>query len=209
MGLRPRRIYPTERVAARYAGGDNPAAVALIGPRDPNDPIGGNTSRPSKNWRRNRQSADPIGDHSHSPVEGIVASLSGSGAVQAGACLRGVLPLLLPPRVVGPGQEPRCSQRTYRSALDYIRSHGEIWEVILTGGDPLMPSPRRLAEIMPTSPPYDHVRIIRLHTRVPSPIPRASPTDGRGTQVRDATTWWRCMPIIPRIDRQWPRACGA
>ena len=38
--------------------------------------------------------------------------------------------------------------RAARAALDYIRAHQEIWEVILTGGDPLVLSPRRLATIM-------------------------------------------------------------
>ena len=50
--------------------------------------------------------------------------------------------------MVGPGKASALSQGAYDNALAYIRAHPEIWEVILTGGDPLMLSPRRLAEIM-------------------------------------------------------------
>jgi len=51
--------------------------------------------------------------------------------------------------------------------LDYIRARPEIWEVILTGGDPLILSPRRLAEIVQALDAIPHVGVIRLHTRVP------------------------------------------
>src|SRR5262249_59602686 len=78
--------------------------------------------------------------------------------------------------MVGRGKPNALSDDAYRAALDYIRAHGEIWEVILTGGDPLMLSPRRLAEIMADLAAIDHVRIVRVHTRVPIADPaRVSP----------------------------------
>ena len=45
----------------------------------------------------------------------------------------------------GPASRARCRAQALDAALDYIRAHPEIWEVILTGGDPLMLSPRRIA----------------------------------------------------------------
>jgi lysine 2,3-aminomutase len=53
------------------------------------------------------------------------------------------------------------------AALAYIASHAEIWEVILTGGDPLVLSPRRLAELMRALGTIAHVKVIRFHSRVP------------------------------------------
>src|SRR4029077_7615197 len=47
------------------------------------------------------------------------------------------------------------------------RGHGEIWEVILTGGDPLMLAPRRLAELLAALHALSPVAVIPLHTRVP------------------------------------------
>jgi lysine 2,3-aminomutase len=53
------------------------------------------------------------------------------------------------------------------TAFAYIAEHREIWEVILTGGDPLVLSPRRLAEITQRLAAIEHVKIVRFHTRVP------------------------------------------
>jgi lysine 2,3-aminomutase len=92
--------------------------------------------------------------------------------------------------MVGPGKESALPDRAYQAALDYIRGHKEIWEVILTGGDPLMLSPRRLATIMADLAAIDHVRIIRLHTRVPVADPaRVSAEMVTALRVREATTW--------------------
>ena len=57
------------------------------------------------------------------------------------------------------------------AALDYIRAHPEIWEVILTGGDPLALSPRRLADIVQAIAAIGHVKTLRFHTRVPVAAP--------------------------------------
>jgi lysine 2,3-aminomutase len=53
------------------------------------------------------------------------------------------------------------------NAFDYIRQRPEIWEVIVTGGDPFVLSPRRLAQIVRTLDRVDHVAVIRFHTRTP------------------------------------------
>jgi lysine 2,3-aminomutase len=92
--------------------------------------------------------------------------------------------------MVGPGKATALSYDAYQAALDYIRAHSEIWEVILTGGDPLMLSPRRLAEIMTDLAAIDHVRIIRIHTRVPVADPaRITPEMVAALKVKGATTW--------------------
>ena len=92
--------------------------------------------------------------------------------------------------MVGPGKATALSQDAYDGAINYIRAHSEIWEVILTGGDPLMLSPRRLAEIMADIAAIDHVRIIRIHTRVPVADPaRISREMIAALKVEGATTW--------------------
>jgi lysine 2,3-aminomutase len=52
------------------------------------------------------------------------------------------------------------------AALAYIAERPAIWEVILTGGDPLALSPRRLAEVARRLAGIAHVRVLRVHTRV-------------------------------------------
>jgi lysine 2,3-aminomutase len=77
--------------------------------------------------------------------------------------------------------------------------HDDIWEVILTGGDPLMLSPRRLAEIMNDLAAIDHVKIIRLHTRVPVADPaRVSDDLVAALRVKGASTWVALHANHPR-----------
>jgi lysine 2,3-aminomutase len=112
------------------------------------------------------ENADPIGDHAYSPVKGIVHRYpdrvllkpTHACAVYCRFCFRR--------EMVGPGAES-LDAAELTAALDYIRAHDEIWEVILTGGDPLILSPRRLAEIVTALDAIPHIGVIRLHTRVP------------------------------------------
>ena len=163
-----RKRAALEKVAAQYAIAITPAMAELVDRTDPNDPIARQyLPRVEELAAQPGERSDPIGDHAFSPVEGIVHrypdrvlfKLVAVCAVYCRFCFRR--------EMVGPGRETALSQRSYRAALEYIRSHHEIWEVILTGGDPLMLSPRRLAGIMADLARIDHVRIVRLHTRIP------------------------------------------
>jgi lysine 2,3-aminomutase len=191
-GLAPAaQLADLEKVAARYAVAVTADIAALIDPADPDDPIARQfipsaaelVTAPGEN-------ADPIGDHAHSPVAGIVHrypdrvlfKLVHVCAVYCRFCFRR--------EMVGPGKATALSHTTYCTGLDYIRAHPEVWEVILTGGDPLMLSPRRLAEVMADLAGIDHVKIIRLHTRVPVADPaRVSNEMVAALKVEGATTW--------------------
>ncbi len=211
-GLAPAEaLADLEKVAARYAVALTPDVAALIDPDDPDDPIA-RQYIPSVDELAMQpgESADPIGDHSHSPVEGIVHrypdrvlfKLVHVCAVYCRFCFRR--------EMVGPGRESALSQRTYQNALDYIRSHREIWEVILTGGDPLMLSPRRLAEIMADLATIDHVRIIRLHTRIPVADPvRIDDEMVAALNAKGATTWVALHANHPRELTESARAACA
>src|SRR5690606_21142235 len=69
--------------------------------------------------------------------------------------------------MVGPHGLGTLSPEALDTALGYIAAHSEIWEVILTGGDPLVLSPRRLGEIMERLRAIEHVKVVRFHSRVP------------------------------------------
>jgi lysine 2,3-aminomutase len=190
--LAPAAALPAlERVAARYAVAITPALVDLIDTSDPDDPIARQfVPTAAELEMQPGESADPIGDHPHSPVPGIVHrypdrvlfKLVHVCAVYCRFCFRR--------EMVGPGKESALSDSAYRAAIDYIRSHHEIWEVILTGGDPLMLSPRRMGEIMADLAAIEHVKVIRLHTRVPVAEPaRISAEMVAALKVEGATTW--------------------
>ncbi|MFH0883220.1 MAG: KamA family radical SAM protein [bacterium] len=53
-------------------------------------------------------------------------------------------------------------------ALAYIREHGEIQNVLLTGGDPLTLATGRLKRILAELSEMEHVRAVRIGTRIPA-----------------------------------------
>ena len=166
-----------EQVAQRYAVTVPPALAALIDPADSDDPIARQFVPDARELQASPdENADPIGDDAHSPVEGVVhrypdrvlLKLVHVCAVYCRFCFRR--------EMVGPGKPTMLSKNALAAALDYIRAHKEIWEVILTGGDPLVLSPRRLREVMKALAAIEHVKVIRIHTRVPVAEPeRISP----------------------------------
>src|SRR6202795_3813767 len=191
-GLAPAAALPDlEQVAARYAVAVTPDIAALIDPSDPHHPIARQFIPSAEELLAEAsESADPIGDHAYSPVAGIVhrypdrvlLKLVHVCAVYCRFCFRR--------EMVGPGKANALAPDAYQDAIGFIRAHPEIWEVILTGGDPLMLSPRRLAEIMAELAAIDHVRIIRIHTRVPVAEPaRISAEMIKALRVAGATTW--------------------
>ncbi len=58
--------------------------------------------------------------------------------------------------------------RDPQAAFEYIRQHPEITNVLLTGGDPLILSPVKLEDIIRELMAIEHIRIIRLGTKVPA-----------------------------------------
>jgi EF-P beta-lysylation protein EpmB len=59
----------------------------------------------------------------------------------------------------------------WRHALDYVRADSSIDEVILSGGDPLSLSERRLSQLGTALQQIPHVRRLRIHTRYPVVLP--------------------------------------
>lgn len=67
--------------------------------------------------------------------------------------------------------------RDVSAGVEYIRSHPEITDVLLTGGDPLLMSTRRLEEIFSALYEIEHVRVIRLGSKIPAFDPARLLTD--------------------------------
>ena len=172
-GLAPAaRRAELERVAARYCVAITPAMAELIDPADPADPIARQFLPDAAELHMQPQErTDPIGDAAHAPVEGIVhrypdralLKLTHTCAVYCRFCFRR--------EVVGPGGHGALPPAKLDAALAYIAALPAIWEVILTGGDPLVLSPRRLRSVMERLAQIEHVKVVRLHTRVPVAAP--------------------------------------
>nr|WP_295884037.1 lysine-2,3-aminomutase-like protein [uncultured Devosia sp.] len=157
-----------DAVAAKYAIGITPAVAALIDAGDPNDPIARQfVPDTAELVTTPDERADPIGDLSHSPVEGIVHRYPDRVLLKAVHVCPVYCRFCFRREMVGPQGLGTLTGAELDAAMDYIAAHSEIWEVILTGGDPLVLSPRRLREIMARLAGIAHVKIVRFHTRVP------------------------------------------
>ncbi len=169
----PQQRGTIHELAARYAVALPPDLAALIDKGDPRDPIARQFVPDAAELSAQAgELADPIGDEAHSPVEGIVhrypdrvlLKLTHVCAVYCRFCFRR--------EMVGPGKAKRLSAAALARALDYIRGERGIWEVILTGGDPLVLSARRLRAVMKELSAVEHVKVVRIHTRMPVAEPK-------------------------------------
>lgn len=161
-----------QAVKDRYAFRVTDTVQSLITGTPDDDPIARQyIPTPAELNHTPQENEDPIGDEKHSPVKGIVHRYpdrvlfkpANICAVYCRYCFRR--------EKVGPGSEILTDQER-TSALDYIRANKDIWEVILTGGDPLILSPRQLGHIMQELQEIEHVQVIRLHTRIPIADPK-------------------------------------
>jgi len=159
-------------VAERYAVAVTPAMAALIDAGDPADPIARQfLPDPRELDRREGERDDPIGDQLKSPRPGIVHRYPDRVLLKVVSACPVYCRFCFRREMVGPGKSPMLSEAELAAALDYIRAHPEVWEVILTGGDPLILSPRRVAELTAALGEIPHVKVLRWHTRVPAVAP--------------------------------------
>ncbi|MEJ0068341.1 MAG: lysine-2,3-aminomutase-like protein [Pseudomonadota bacterium] len=163
----PDRIAEIDAVVARFAVSVTTDMLDLIDPRDPADPIARQfVPAAAELTRTPDERDDPIGDDAHSPVAGIVHRYPDRVLLKATQLCPVYCRFCFRREMVGPAHGGLDDAALAR-ALDYIRTHDAIWEVILTGGDPLVLSDRRLGEIVAALNAIGHVGVIRLHTRVP------------------------------------------
>src|SRR6266851_4541664 len=149
-----------DAVAREFALAVTPDMAALIDPGDPADPIAAQfVPRDAELTVAPEERADPIGDAAHSPVKGIVHRYPDRVLLKPIHVCSVYCRFCFRRETVG--RRPALSRAELDAALDYIRAHSEIWEVILTGGDPLVLSPRRLRDIVQRLASIEHVKIIR------------------------------------------------
>lgn len=109
---------------------------------------------------------DPVADDLYSPTPGVVhrypdrclIKISNVCPVYCRFCFR--------KEKIGPGS-PALGPKERSEAYAYIQNHPEIWEVILTGGDPFILNPNLLREVLAALSDINHVKVIRIHSRVP------------------------------------------
>ena len=187
----PDRLASLEQVAARYAVAITPAMAELIDPADPADPIARQFVPDSAELVTSAvELADPIGDTVHSPVRGIVHRYPDRVLLKPVHVCPVYCRFCFRREVVGPHGDGTLTAAELDSALAYIAGRPEIWEVVVTGGDPFSLSPRRIGELISALAAIEHVRIVRFHTRVPVVDPeRVTAAMVRALRAEGVTVW--------------------
>jgi lysine 2,3-aminomutase len=167
----PARLADLEAIADRYAIGLTPAFAALIDPEDPADPIARQFMPDGRELSRDpAERDDPIGDDAMSPTRGLVHRYPDRVLIKLVAVCAVYCRFCFRRERVGPGSGS-LSEAEFAAALEYVRERPGIWEVIVTGGDPLSLSPRRIAEATHALAAIAHVKALRWHTRIPVAAP--------------------------------------
>ncbi|HVZ03741.1 lysine-2,3-aminomutase-like protein [Hyphomicrobium sp.] len=168
-GLMPRAASSLlSEVGARYAIALTPTIASLIDTGNPNDPIARQFLPDGRELETHpAERSDPIGDIIKSPAPGIVHRYPDRVLLKIASVCPVYCRFCFRREMVGPENGEALSADDFAAALDYIRRTPQIWEVILTGGDPLVLSPRRIREVTQALSDVSHVKVLRWHTRVP------------------------------------------
>lgn len=154
-----------------------PYYLSLIDQSNPNDPVRLQAiPRIQESQVSSSDMADPLHEDADAPVPGmthrypdrVLLLLTDQCAMYCRHCTRR--------RKAGEHDAPMPKDNVDR-ALDYIREHTEIRDVILSGGDPLTLGDERLDEVLGKLALIDHVDIVRIGSRLPVVLPQRI-TDG-------------------------------
>ena len=155
-------------VGARYAIAVTPDIANLIDRSGVNDPIARQFVPDARELvTHSAERADPIGDRLKSPAPGIVHRYLDRVLLKIASVCPVYCRFCFRREMVGPENGEALSADDLAAALNYIHATPAIWEVILTGGDPFVLSPRRIRDITEALSAIPHVKVLRWHTRVP------------------------------------------
>ncbi len=171
--ISPDQIATLTQVADRYATAISPSVLDLMGSEaNPAPLIRQFVPSAEELHTAPEELSDPIGDHNHSPVKGIVHRYPDRALLMPTLVCPVYCRFCFRREAVGP-EGGALTAAQLDAAISYIRKTPEIWEVILTGGDPLILSARRISEILTALEGIPHVKIIRIHSRVPIATPHS------------------------------------
>ena len=118
---------------------------------------------------------DPVADLNNNPVPGIIHKYHGRALlISTGAC---AIHCRYCFRRHFPYNEQTAARSHWKTSVDYLIAHKDIHEVILSGGDPLSLSNAKLAELIYALDSIEHVKTIRIHSRLPIVLPDRIDTD--------------------------------
>ncbi|NLH82151.1 MAG: lysine-2,3-aminomutase-like protein [Phyllobacteriaceae bacterium] len=165
--IAPEAAPALARVVDRFALTITDEMAALIDPTDPADPIAAQFVPSVEELDvLPDETVDPIGDGPHEVASGVTHRYFDRVLLKPTHLCRVYCRFCFRRDRVGHG-EANLSEADLDAAFAYVAAHPQIFEVILSGGDPLVLSDRRLAAILERLEAIPHVEVVRLHSRVP------------------------------------------
>ncbi len=164
-------LHDIEAVSRKYAIAVSPQMQALIEAGKTQDPIAAQfVPTAAELVVSSDELEDPIADVAHMPTPGIVHRYPDRVLLKPVHVCPVYCRFCFRREMVGPGGDS-LDESDLEKALQYIASRPEVWEVVITGGDPLILSPRRLRSMMRSLESIPHVGVVRFHTRIPVVTP--------------------------------------
>jgi KamA family protein len=154
-----------QEVTDRFAFRCNDYYLSLIDWDDPDDPIRRiiiPCRQELEQWGR----LDPSDEGTYTIIPGLEHKYNSTSLLLVSNVCDGICRYCFRKRVfINPQSE---YLRDLPAALEYVKQHGEITNVLLTGGDPLVLKPAKLENIIRRLREIQHVQIIRIGTRIPA-----------------------------------------
>jgi lysine 2,3-aminomutase len=183
-----------------------PYALVLVAADRPDGPIRRMLLPDEREGRRRAEEReDPLGEGDHEVASGLVRAYphkalflaSGDCAAACRYCTRSRTAGRFGTAEAGDGEE----------ALRWLDGCGEIRDVLVSGGDPLMLGDERLAALLGRLRGMQHVRLIRVGTKTPATLPQR--ITGRLVEVlKGAAPLWASVHVSHPAELT-ERACGA
>lgn len=112
---------------------------------------------------------DPLIEAAQTPTPGLIhkyhgralVTLTGNCAINCRYCFRRAFPY----------QENNFNKQNWQGIITYLKNNHDIYEVILSGGDPLLMKDNIIAGIIADLDSIPHLRYLRIHSRVPLALP--------------------------------------
>jgi lysine 2,3-aminomutase len=148
-----------------------PYFISLIRPDDPNDPIRQQIiPRIEEMEAFTAMMEDSLAEDRHSPVPGLVHRYPDRVLMLVTTQCASYCRYCTRSRIVG---DPAATfnRQEFELQLDYIRRTPQVRDVLLSGGDPLVLSPKILEELLSRLREIPHVEVLRIGTRVPVFLP--------------------------------------
>ena len=170
--LTPDEVRGCERTSEIFRLGITPYYLSLIDPEHPSCPVRQQSIPVAAEAEVSPgELRDPLGEDHNRPVRGIVHKYPDRVLFLAldrcstycRHCTR---------RRITSGDEGDFNKDELESAVDYVRGHPEVRDVLISGGDPFLLSTARLTELLSALRDVPHVEIIRIGTRVPVTLPQ-------------------------------------